>query len=542
MNDQQNQPNNPLSKALQPLLFSVMLVVGILIGIKISGSFGNKQNKMFGSEGQSGKINEFLNYVEMNYVDTISKNRLLDETMGALVQNLDPHSAYIPASELAMTNESLEGNFEGIGIEFNILHDTIFVVAALSGGPSEALGIKAGDRIIKVENKTVAGVKITNKEVFKLLRGEGGTKVKVGISRRGVKDLLWFSITRGKIPVNSIDAAFMITKNKGVIKIGRFAQNTYEEYLEAFQKLKSQGMQNIILDLRGNPGGFLNIATKLCDEFLEDQKLMVYTEGRARPRENFYASSKGFAEKNKIAILIDEGSASASEIVAGALQDNDRGIIIGRRSFGKGLVQEQTDFSDGSAVRLTIARYYTPTGRCIQKPYIPGQLEDYAMDEVHRYKSGELTNKDSIKFADSLKFKTPKGKVVYGGGGIMPDIFVPIDTSKSSNYLTQLYIAGLINQFAVNYSDKNRNTLTAFANYDRFEKEFQIDDRLFNEFLNFAEQEKVKRNEKDICKSGKTIKNQLKASIARCMWRSDAFYKILSNEDKVMQEAVKALQ
>jgi carboxyl-terminal processing protease len=542
MNDEQNQPNNNFSKALQPLLFSIMLVVGIVIGIKISGSFGSQQKNMFSTDNQSGKVNEFLNYVQMNYVDTISKNRLLDETMSALVQNLDPHSAYIPASELAMTNESLEGNFEGIGIEFNILNDTIFVVAALTGGPSEALGIKAGDRIIKVENKTVAGVKITNKEVFKLLRGEGGTKVKVGIGRRGVTDLLWFSITRGKIPVNSIDAAFMVTSNAGVIKIGRFAQNTYDEYLEAYQKLKSQGMQHIILDLRGNPGGFLNIATKLCDEFLDDKKLIVYTEGRARPRENFYATSKGFSEKNKIAILIDEGSASASEIVAGALQDNDRGIIIGRRSFGKGLVQEQTDFSDGSAIRLTIARYYTPTGRCIQKPYTLGQQEDYALEEVHRYKAGELTSKDSIKFADSLKFKTPKGKVVYGGGGIMPDIFIPIDTSKSSNYLTQLFIAGIINQFAVNYSDKNRSMLAAFSNYERYEKEFNVDDRLFNELLHFADQEKIKRNEKDIQKSAKTIKNQLKAYIARCTWRSDAFYKILSNEDKVMQEAIKALQ
>ena len=535
-------PTNSLKKALQPLLFALVLIAGIIIGIKISASFGGKSSTMFRAGSESNKVNEFLNYVEMNYVDTISKNRLLDETMTALVQNLDPHSAYIPASELAMTNESLEGNFDGIGIEFNILHDTLFVVAALTGGPSEALGIKAGDRIVKVDNKTVAGVKISNSDVFKLLRGKGGTKVKVGILRRGVKGLLWFSITRGKIPVNSIDAAYMATENTGVIKIGRFAQNTYDEYLEAYQKLKAKGMQHIILDLRGNPGGFLNIATKLCDEFLEDKQLIVYTEGRARPRDEFYASAKGFAEKNKIAILIDEGSASASEIVAGAIQDNDRGIIVGRRSFGKGLVQEQSDFADGSAVRLTIARYYTPTGRCIQKPYVPGQLEDYAMEEVHRYKAGELTSKDSIKFADSLKFKTPKGKIVYGGGGIMPDIFVPIDTSKNSPFLTQLYISGILNQFAVSYCDKHRSELASHGDYDNFDAHFQVSDQLMNEFLQLTEKEKITHSERDLKRSERVIRNQLKAYIARSMWRGDAFYKVLSKEDKVISEAVKALR
>lgn len=535
-------PTNSLKKALQPLLFALVLIAGIIIGIKISASFGGKSSTMFRAGSESNKVNEFLNYVEMNYVDTISKNRLLDETMTALVQNLDPHSAYIPASELAMTNESLEGNFDGIGIEFNILHDTLFVVAALTGGPSEALGIKAGDRIVKVDNKTVAGVKISNSDVFKLLRGKGGTKVKVGILRRGVKGLLWFSITRGKIPVNSIDAAYMATENTGVIKIGRFAQNTYDEYLEAYQKLKAKGMQHIILDLRGNPGGFLNIATKLCDEFLEDKQLIVYTEGRARPRDEFYASAKGFAEKNKIAILIDEGSASASEIVAGAIQDNDRGIIVGRRSFGKGLVQEQSDFADGSAVRLTIARYYTPTGRCIQKPYVPGQLEDYAMEEVHRYKAGELTSKDSIKFADSLKFKTPKGKIVYGGGGIMPDIFVPIDTSKNSPFLTQLYISGILNQFAVSYCDKHRSELASHGDYNNFDAHFQVSDQLMNEFLQLTEKEKITHSDRDLKRSERVIRNQLKAYIARSMWRGDAFYKVLSKEDKVISEAVKALR
>jgi carboxyl-terminal processing protease len=334
----------------------------------------------------------------------------------------------------------------------------------------------------------------------------------------------------------------MINQNTGFIKIGRFAQNTYEEYIDAFVKLKAKGMKDLIVDLRGNPGGFLNVATKICDEFLDENKLIVYTEGRSRPREDFYATSKGDFEKNKIVILIDEGSASASEILAGALQDNDRGIIVGRRSFGKGLVQEQSDFSDGSAIRLTIARYYTPTGRCIQKPYVPGQLEDYEMEEIHRYRSGELSSKDSIKFADSLKFKTPKGKIVYGGGGIMPDIFVPIDTTKNSGYLSQLYLNGIISQFTMSYVDKNRNTLTAYGNYDSFINEFSISEQLIKELVVYAEKEKVKPNERDLKRSLPIIKSQLKAYIARNIWRNDAFYKVLSLEDAMVKEALKALE
>ncbi len=540
---QEKQEIKSLSKALQPLYFALVLIAGILLGVKLSANLSNNNSRIFSSATQNNKVNELLNYVQQNYVDTISKNRLLDETIISLLQNLDPHSAYIPASELAQTNEMLQGNFDGIGIEFNILNDTIYVVSSIAGGPSEQLGIRAGDRIIKVEKKNVAGIKITNKEVFKLLRGIGGTKVNISILRRGNKSPLAFSITRGKIPIYSVDASFMLNDNKtGVIKIGRFAQTTYEEYLKAFNNLEKQGMKQLIVDLRGNPGGFLNIATKLCDEFLEDKKLIVYTEGHARRRENFYATDAGYFEKNKVAFLIDEGSASASEILAGAIQDNDRGVIVGRRSFGKGLVQEQSDFSDGSALRLTIARYYTPTGRCIQKPYTPGELKDYAMEEMHRYKSGELENKDSIKFSDSLKFKTPKGKVVYGGGGIMPDIFVPIDTTKNSSYLTELYITGIINQFAVEYSDKNRDEINKFNSMDDYISKFNIDDKLINEFTNYAAKNNIPRNEIGLKKSISIIKLQLKALIARGVWHNDAYYKVLSLDDKTVNEALKALK
>lgn len=540
---EENQPKNTLSKALQPLFFAIVLIIGILLGIKLSVNITSNNSRIFSGSNQGGKINELLNYVHQNYVDTIGKNRLLDETIISLLQNLDPHSAYIPASELAQANEMLQGNFEGIGIEFNILNDTIYVVSALAGGPSEALGIKAGDRIIKVDNKNVAGVKITNSDVFKRLRGQGGTVVNVTISRRGNTTPLVFKITRGKIPITSVDASFMLNDGKtGLIKIGRFAQTTYDEYLDAFDALRKKGMQQLIIDLRGNPGGFLNIATKLCDEFLEDGKLMVYTEGQARKRENFYSSVMGSFEKNKIAILIDEGSASASEILAGAIQDNDRGVIVGRRSFGKGLVQEQSNFNDGSAIRLTIARYYTPTGRCIQKPYKPGELGDYAMDEIHRYRNGEFENKDSIKFSDSLKFKTPKGKIVYGGGGIMPDIFVPLDTSKNSEYLTELYVSGVLNQFAVSYADKNRAALLQFKTLDEFISKFTISEDILNQFTTYAVQNKVPKNEKGFAKSLPTIKMQLKALIARGVWRSEAFYKVMSLEDKTVKAAVEAMR
>lgn len=539
---EENQEKKSIHKALQPFYFSLVLIIGILLGLKLATNISTNQTKIFSSDNQNSKVNELLNYIERNYVDTISKNRLLDDAITSLLENLDPHSAYIPASELAQTNEMLQGNFDGIGIEFNILNDTIYVVSALAGGPSEQLGIRAGDRIIKVEKKNVAGVKIANNDVLKMLRGVGGTKVNVSIMRRGNANPLAFSIKRGKIPLYSVDAAFMLDDNKtGVIKIGRFAQTTYDEFIKSFDALRQQGMQQLIVDLRGNPGGFLNIATKLCDEFLEDKKLIVYTEGRARTRENFYATSDGSFEKNKVAFLIDEGSASASEILAGAIQDNDRGIIVGRRSFGKGLVQEQSDFSDGSAVRLTIARYYTPTGRCIQKPYKLGESDDYAMDEIHRYRSGELENKDSIKFSDSLKFKTPKGKVVYGGGGIMPDIFVPLDTTRNSNYLTELYISGIINQFSVAYADNNRSALMNYKTADEYIKNFTVTDALMTEFTNFAAKNKIPKNEKGFAKSKSIIALQLKALIARGIWRNDAFYKILSMEDKTVIAALKGL-
>ncbi|MES2836247.1 MAG: S41 family peptidase [Bacteroidota bacterium] len=522
-----------------PLIYALLLIVGIFLGFQFSN---NSSAKLFLKQNNTfTKINEVLNYVEEAYVDTISKSSLSELALNAIIQQLDPHSAYIPAAEIAEMNEPLQGNFEGIGIEFNLLNDTIIVVSALSGGPSEAVGIRAGDRIVKVENKIVAGIKIKNNDVLKMLRGQGGTKVKVAVVRNGNRSPIDFTITRGKIPIYSLDAAYMATANIGYIKISRFAATTYDEYVDAFNKLKAKGMQKLILDLRGNPGGFLNAAISLSDEFLSKNKMIVYTQGKARPKENYFATEKGGFEKQDLVVLIDEGSASASEIVAGAVQDNDRATVVGRRSFGKGLVQEQSDFADGSALRLTIARYYTPTGRSIQKPYKNGEAEDYYSEEQSRFSHGELQHEDSIKFADSLKYKTPKGKIVYGGGGIMPDVFVPIDTNGRSFYLTELFYTGLIQQFALTYADKQREKLKKYVSFDNFNSTFKVTDVLLEDLFAFAEKNKVKRNAREAQQSKALISLYLKANIARNIWRNEGYYPVVNSNDKAFQKAVEIL-
>ncbi len=407
-----------------PIILSVAIIIGIGIGYFFS--FKNNNQSQVISNDNKGKIEKVLSYIEQHYVDKIKPDSLSDLTLSALLNNLDPHSEYIPASELQTVNEPLEGNFDGIGVEFNILKDTITVVNPIAGGPSEKVGIKAGDKIIFVNTEKVAGIKISNQQVFKKLRGERGTKVKVKIKRTNSVQLIEFVITRGEIPIYSIDAAYMIKSTIGYIKINRFSASTYKEYLDSFNKLKKSGMKKLIIDVRGNGGGYLNAAVDIIDELLPKGTRIVYTEGQASPRKDYKATDKGGFENEEVVVLIDEGSASASEILAGAIQDNDRGVIIGRRSFGKGLVQEQMEMPDGSALRLTTARYYTPTGRCIQKSYSNGK-EKYFEEEFNRYENGELLSVDSIKFADSLKFKTPSGKIVYGGGGIMPDIFIALD-------------------------------------------------------------------------------------------------------------------
>jgi carboxyl-terminal processing protease len=535
--------NNPKKNVFLPLWFSLILIVGIIFGIYLSSRlYGNLKQNRSSTSSRSDKITQLLNYIQRDYVDTINNSKLVDSAIESLLSSLDPHSAYIPASDLAEMNEPLQGNFDGIGIEFNILEDTIYVVSALSGGPSEALGIRSGDRIVSVEGKNVAGIKITNNDVIKKLRGVGGSKVNVGVLRRGSKSILKYTITRGKIPIYSVDVSYMVNKEVGYIKISRFAQTTYDEFMEAMEKLKKSGMQKLILDLRGNPGGLLNIATDLTDEFLPNNKLIVFTKGKSRPKEEIFSTSGGTWEKEPLVVLIDEGSASASEILAGSLQDNDRATIIGRRSFGKGLVQEQSDFPDGSAVRLTIARYYTPTGRSIQKPYILGQQKEYAEDEWERYKHGELLNSDSIKFNDKEKFKTPRGKIVYGGGGIMPDVFVGLDTTNRSNYLTELFISGAINQFAINYFENHKNNFSVYASPSDFNSKFNVDAEMLNLLAAFAEKKGIKKNASQLNYSKSLIQRQIKASFARIIWKNEGYYFVMNEGDLTCNKSLVLLK
>ncbi len=431
---------------LLPLLFAAMLALGIKLGFELSRLMGDKPAITSGRT--HSKLDELMRLIEVKYVDTVSQEMLVDDAINEVLGKLDPHSFYIPGEELQAVNENLDGNFEGIGIEFYIVKDTIIVVSPISGGPSEALGIRSGDKIITIEDSTVAGVEISNKQVINKLRGPSGSKVRVGIARSGVPGLTEYSITRDKIPLYSLDVGYMVDDSIGYIKINRFSATTYTEFMEQLRKLNNQGMRRLLLDLRQNPGGYLNAATMIADEFIGGNDLLVYTQGKAYDRTDYNAKADGEFENGCLAIILDEGSASAAEILAGAVQDWDRGILVGRRSFGKGLVQEQYDMSDKSAVRLTVARYYTPSGRCIQKPYEEGS-DEYFHDLERRYESGELYSMDSVSFPDSLKYYTPKGRVVYGGGGIMPDVFVPIDTSY--DYVTMGKLQAFIPQFVYNY-------------------------------------------------------------------------------------------
>jgi len=525
-----------------PIVFALLVGGGIFLGSKLSdsinadGAFAEKGSRSF------NKISDVLSYIQNEYVDTVNREQLVDASIEKMLQELDPHSAYIPASELQAANEPLEGNFEGVGIEFHIQSDTIMVVAAISGGPSEMVGIRSGDRIVQVNDTLVAGTGITNSEVMGKLRGPGGTKVKVAIFRRGQPRLINFSITRGKIPLYSVDAAFMSDPQTGYIKISRFAATTYEEFMEAASKLDQLGMKQMILDLRGNPGGYLDAATKMADEFLPDGKLIVYTQGKARPRTSYNATSGGRYEKIPLVVLTDEGSASASEILSGALQDWDRATIVGRRTFGKGLVQEQTKLPDGSALRLTIARYYTPTGRSIQKSYDKG-YDEYNEELYNRYDHSEMLNADSIHFPDSLKYTTPGGKTVYGGGGIMPDVFVPIDTTDRNNhYLAAVLNLGLVSEFSYEFVDTHRQELEKFKSFADFDKGFVVTDAIYKSFVSETASKDVKGTTVETAAAAPYLKNQIRAFISRQLYRNDGFYPILLRLDPGYKKAVEVIE
>ncbi len=525
------------------LIVFVSIIVGLALGnmlanrakIRDTGSLRGLLSGM-----GANKIDEVLSLIDAKYVDSTDINTMSEDAILDLVAKLDPHSVYVPASDLEAVNSQLEGSFSGIGVQFNIQNDTIMIVSVISGGPSEKVGLLAGDRIVLVNDTTFTGKKITNEKVMKKLRGKADTKVKLGVKRHGTKETLKYTVTRGEIPVHSVDIAYIIAPQIGFIKVNKFAENTYSEFLNAIADLRAKGAKKYIVDLRENSGGLMDQAINMVNEFLPKGQMIVYSEGKAYKRFEALADGKGSCINAPIVVLIDEFSASASEIFAGAIQDNDRGTVVGRRSFGKGLVQQQHDLSDGSALRLTVARYYTPSGRSIQKPYIKGKADDYENDIMNRYLHGELDNKDSIQVADSLKFKTLKGRTVYGGGGIMPDIFVARDTTEYTPYLNKVLNYGYVYQFAFNYTDTNRKTLNTFKTWQKMDQ-YLTSQSLLKEFTNFANAKGVKPNAKDIAISQRLITNQLKSYIIRNTLGDTGFYPHFLKDDKAVKKAIESI-
>jgi len=528
--------NNSRKIVFLPLVLGIALALGIFIGRLLPSDHDFPQHSNIRS--RNDKLNGILNIIESNYVDSVNRNELVETAIPAILKKLDPHSVYIPAKDLARSNEPLQGNFEGIGISFSMLTDTILIISTIPGGPSEKLGLLPGDKILYVNDSLVAGKHIIDEKVMGMLKGPRGTVVKIKVLRSGQKELLPFEITRDKIPIYSVDVDYMINDHIGYIKINTFAMTTFDEFMKGLRELKDHGMTSLILDLRGNSGGIMEAAIQVADQFLKSGQLIVYTKGRASPRSEARATGKGEFENGNLVVLLDEWSASASEILAGALQDNDRGTIIGRRSFGKGLVQEPIPFSDGSGMRLTIARYYTPTGRSIQKPYKDG-FEKYYDDISERYTHGEFEVSDSIHFSDSLRFTTPAGKVVYGGGGIMPDKFVPVDTSGVSQYFIKT--RSFIYRFALKYTENNREVLKKYTETGEMEK-YLDKQALLGQFVQFAAANGIKKDPAGLKTSGSIIHTQIKAYIARNILDNKGFYPIWEQIDTTLKYAIEFLK
>ena len=491
----------------------------------------------FGSQAQKAsvdarKLQLALFAITNLYVDTTSETKLVEDAIVGMLEKLDPHSTYMDPEETKQMNEPLQGNFDGIGIQFNVLTDTVYVIQVIPGGPSEKVGLMAGDRIIEVNDSLIAGVKMKTSDIMKRLRGPKGSEVRVKVKRGDRPELIEYRIVRGKIPVYSLDAAYMADKQTGYIKLNRFAASSANEFREALEKLRKTGMKNLILDLQGNGGGYLNIAIELADEFLEKQRLIVYTKGSKQPREEAHSTARGQFQNGRLVILVDESSASASEIVTGAIQDWDRGVVVGRRTFGKGLVQKPIPLPDGSMIRLTVSRYYTPTGRCIQKPYERGNLDAYHHDLIDRYNKGELMSADSIHFLDSMKYQTlVTGRTVYGGGGIMPDVFIPVDTTRYTDYHRKLVAAGVVNRVAMNYMDRHRAELTKkYPTFAAYKQSFRVDDELLNELTLMGQQDKIELVAEEFERSKALIALQVKALIARDLFDMAQYFQII-NED-----------
>ena len=521
-----------MENKLRPVWVIILLLSGILIGLYINKGVAKKVQV----EGNS-KFDEVMWYVGNDYVEKPDAQKLQDEAIAAMMEELDPHSAYISLDEFNEVNDPLLGSFDGIGVQFRLEKDTIAIVNVIKGGPSEKVGIMAGDRIVYVDDTLVASKKLKNEDVIRKLKGPKGTKVRVKVLRRGIEGLLDYTITRDAIPTYSVDIAYMLDEKTGYLKLSKFSATTVSEFKNAVINLEAQCMKQLVFDLRGNTGGYLNAAVDVADEFLPKGSLIVYTEGRNRPRQYMKARRHGMLEEIQVVVLIDGESASASEIVAGALQDNDRGTIVGRRSFGKGLVQEQIMLSDQSAIRLSVARYYTPTGRCIQKPYDEDH-EKYMLESYERYENGELFHPDSIHFADSLKFTTPKGKTVYGGGGIMPDVYVPLVDDSTEYYFNRIVNTGLLYQYAFDYTDKHRAQLKRYQTVEAFDRSFVVSDAMFNELVKQAEDKGIKGTEEQHQVARREANTLLKAYIARNLFDDEGFYPIYAPMDEILQRAL----
>lgn len=521
-----------------PVIVAVSIVTGILIGTFYANHFSG--NKLGIINTSSNKLNALLRIIDDQYVDTVNMGELVEDAMPQILGELDPHSSYIPAKDLEAVNSDLKGSFSGIGIQFTIQQDTIHVNNVIQGGPSEKVGLMAGDRIIEVDDSAFVGKIVTNYESMKRLKGPKGSEVKLGVFRPGEKETLHFTIVRGDIPVKSVDAAYMLNDKFGYIKVNKFGETTYPELLISLAKLNQANCEGVVIDLRGNTGGYMGAAIQMVNEFLPKNRLIVYTQGRKSPRENYTSNGTGSSQKMPIVVLMDEGSASASEIFAGAIQDNDRGTIIGRRSFGKGLVQQPIDFSDGSAIRLTIARYYTPSGRCIQKPYVKGYDANYEMDILTRYEHGEFFSQDSIKQDQSQIFETSLGRPVYGGGGIMPDIFVPQDTTGMTSYYRMAVNRGLTIQFAFQYTDNHRAEMQKYETEESL-LQYLKHQNILEQFARFAENKGLKRRNILMYKSQKLFETNLYGNIIYDMLGMEAYIEYLNKSDKTVLKALEVL-
>ena len=540
---EENKIENNKTTVRTPIIVGMTLVVGMLIGATFFGgrSAGSDVSR------SSTKFREILTYINRSYVDSVDTDSLVDYSITKMLEKLDPHTYYFPPAEANIARSQLESGFDGIGIEFNVFNDTVYVVTPLAGGPSESVGIQSGDAIIKANNKSLTGKESNSTNIFANLRGKRGSEAKLEIKRRGFKDLLKFTVVRDKIPQYSIDAAYLMEDKKtAYIKINRFTETTYDEFKQHLSALQKQGMKQLLLDLRGNPGGYMDRATDIVDELVSGKDVLVYTDGKdARSNRKTFAEKDGMFEKGSVIVLVDEGSASASEIVSGALQDYDRALIVGRRTFGKGLVQQPIQLSDGSELRLTISRYYIPSGRSIQKPYTKGHLDNYEHELQERSKSGEYFIADSIKNNPKMRFKTKGGRVVYGGGGVTPDVFVPRDTSHITKYLLELYGKNILREYALNYANENRKTLEK-QSFNSFLKDFEVSEPMLETIKKLANSSEIKFNATDYSHSKDFIKLQIKATIARHIWQrnvknglNNEFYQIIFGEDPIVETAMK---